>query len=290
YLTGKIPDLADCKSCHFLKLHCSGPSFKSPWYTRLNGSYFKPPCSNTFNTGVKPMSNIRTPIPEIKRLTVEEMARRHEKGLCFKCKGRFTLGHKCKQNFLIEFIDSGDEEPELAEEREAEELEALDDEAEIYVHAMAGTKGPRMMRLPAWVKDRRVTVLMDNGSSHNFINAMLSHKLKLPTSKVEPFEVRVANGERLRCSKVYRGIPIKFQGVTVKADLFALPLVGPDVVLGVQWLEGLRDVTTNYREGVMKFKTDDRLVTLKENEGSTKEVGLKSIEKVWRGGGQLYAV
>ncbi|CAA0840391.1 Unknown protein, partial [Striga hermonthica] len=175
----------------------------------------------------------------------------------------YMPGHRCKQNYLIEFVDSDDEEPVIEEEQEVE--------AEISVHAMAGTKGPRTMRLPAWVMDQRVTVLMDNGSSHNFINATLSHKLKLPTSMVEPFKVRVANGERLRCSKVYRAVPIKFQGVTVKPDLFALPLVGPDVVLGVQWLEGLGDVTTNYRKGVMKFETDDRLVTLKASEGSTKE-------------------
>ncbi|CAA0836886.1 Unknown protein, partial [Striga hermonthica] len=230
-----------------------------------------PTSPNPFNTGVKLTSNIRPPIPEIKRLTVEEMARRREKGFCFKCEERFTPGHKCKQNFLIEFVDAGDEEPEFVEEREEEEVEVLEDEAEISVHAMAGTKGPRTMRLPAWVKDRRVTVVVDNGSSHNFINATLSHKLKLPTSMVEPFEVRVANGERLRCSKVYRGVPIKFQGVTVKADLFALPLVGPDVVLGVQWLEGLGDVTTNYRKGVMKFEAGDQLVTLKASEGETKE-------------------
>ncbi|GER52359.1 polyprotein [Striga asiatica] len=71
-------------------------------------------------------------------------------------------------------------------------------------------------------------------------------------------------------------MPIKLQGVTVKADLFALPLVGPNVVLGVQWLEGLGDVTTNYREGVMKFDAGKRRVTLKVggDEGA-KEIGLK---------------
>ncbi|CAA0822816.1 Unknown protein, partial [Striga hermonthica] len=91
----------------------------------------------------------------------------------------------------------------------------------------------------AWVKDRRVTVLVDNGSSHNFINADLSQKLNLPTTKIEPFEVRVTNGERLQCTESFRKVPIKFQGVTVKVDLYALPLVGPGVVLGVQWLKGL---------------------------------------------------
>ncbi|CAA0816679.1 Unknown protein, partial [Striga hermonthica] len=46
------------------------------------------------------------------------------------------------------------------------------------------------------------------------------------------------------------------------ADLYALPLVGSDVVLGVQWLEGLGKVTTDYRTGVMEFKFGGRQVTL----------------------------
>ncbi|CAA0837968.1 Unknown protein, partial [Striga hermonthica] len=217
-----------------------------------------------------PPGTFRPPATEVKRLTEEEMARRREKGLCFRCEEKYTPGHRCKQNFLIEFMDSDDEEPMIEEERVVE-VEVLNDEAEISVHVMAGTKGLRTMKLPAWLKDRRVTVLVDNGSSHNFINATLSHKLKFPTTTIESFEVRVANDERLRCSKMYRGVPIKFQGVTMKADLFALPLVGPDVVLGVQWLEGLGDVMTNYRKGVMKFEAGDQLVTLKASEGATKE-------------------
>ncbi|CAA0810810.1 Unknown protein, partial [Striga hermonthica] len=139
--------------------------------------------------------------------------------------------------------------------------------------------------------DRRVIVLVDNGSSHNFINADLSQKLNLPTTKIKPFDVRVANGERLQCTKSFRNVSIKFQGVTIKADLYALPLVGPDVVLGVQWLEGLGKVTTDYRAGVMEFKSGGRQVTLSTGtEKGTKEVGLKSIERVWRSGGQIFAV
>ncbi|CAA0825927.1 Unknown protein, partial [Striga hermonthica] len=136
-----------------------------------------------------------------------------------------------------------------------DEVEVPEEEAEISMHAMAGIQGPRTMRLLAWVKDRRVMVLVDNGSSHNFINADLSENLNLPTTKFEPFEVRVANGERLQCIESFRKVPIKFQGVTVKADLYALPLFGPDVVLGVQWLEWLGKVTTDYRTGIMEFNS-----------------------------------
>ncbi|CAA0843145.1 Unknown protein, partial [Striga hermonthica] len=212
-----------------------------------------PTTVGTPSANARPPGTFRPPATEVKRFTEEEMARRREKGLCFRWEEKYTPGHQCKPNFLIEFMDSDDEEPVIEEEGEVE-VDVLNDEVEISVHAMAGTKGLRTMKLPAWLKDRRVTVLVDNGSSYNFINATLSHKLKLPTTTIEPFEVRVANGDRLRCSEMYRGVLIKFQGVTVKADLFVLPLVGPDVVLGVQWLKGLRDVTTNYRKGVMKFE------------------------------------
>ncbi|CAA0806922.1 Unknown protein, partial [Striga hermonthica] len=217
----------------------------------------------------------------VRRLSPEEVKRRREKGLCFKCEENFTPGRQCKQAFVIEVANSDEEGSEVEEEpRQKDEVEVPDEEAEISMHAMAGIRGPRTMQLPAWVKDRRVVVLVDNGSSHNFINADLSQKLNLPNTKIEPFEVRVANGERLQCTESFRKVPIKFQGVMVKADLYALPLVGPNVVLGDQWLEGLGKVTTDYRTRVMEFKSGGRQVTLSTGtEKGTKEVGLKSIER-----------
>ncbi|CAA0807950.1 Unknown protein, partial [Striga hermonthica] len=64
------------------------------------------------------------------------------------------------------------------------------------------------------------------------------------------------------CTESFRKVPIKFQGVTVKADLYALPLVRPNVIVGVQWLEGLGKVTTDYRTGIMEFNSGGRQVTL----------------------------
>ncbi|CAA0834211.1 Unknown protein, partial [Striga hermonthica] len=247
---------------------------------------------NPAKAGARPNVNTRPAGSIVRRLSPEEVKRRRERGLCFKCQEKFTPGHQCKQAFVIE-VANPDEEGSETEEEPPQDIivEGPDEEAEISMHAMAGIRGPRTMRLPAWVRDRKVVVLVDNGSSHNFINAELSQKLNLPTTKIEPFEVRVANGERLQCTKSFRKVPIRFSGVTVKADLYALPLVGPDVVLGVQWLEGLGKVTTDYRTGIMEFNSGDQQVTLSSgNEKDTKEVGLKSIEKVWRGGGQIFAV
>ncbi|CAA0840236.1 Unknown protein, partial [Striga hermonthica] len=54
-------------------------------------------------------------------------------------------------------------------------------------------------------------------------------------------------GKWLRCHKYYREVPINLQGEIIKADLYALSIVGPEIVLGIQWLEGLGEVTMNYK-------------------------------------------
>lgn len=154
----------------------------------------------------------------IKRLSWEELQKRREKGLCFNCDERFTPGHKCstRQAFLVEPASS-DEDNELEATTEA-------DKAEIYVHAMIGVKGPRTIWLGSWIRNRRVIVLIDNGSSHNFINQELSKKINLKVETVEPFHVKVANGEKIVCTQQYRAVPIRIQGITITADLFSLPL------------------------------------------------------------------
>lgn len=135
-----------------------------------------------------------------------------------------------------------------------QEEETEIDNAEISVHAITSLHGPRTMKLVAWVKDRRVIILIDNGSSRNFINQTLANKLHLKATQVEPFKVKVASGEGLRCDITYKDIPIKVQGLTIRADLYALPLVGLDIILGVQWLEGLGQVVSDYGKGTMEFQ------------------------------------
>ncbi|CAA0843125.1 Unknown protein, partial [Striga hermonthica] len=216
--------------------------------------------SNESNAHPKPRppNNFRTPPPGVKQLTFEEMRRRREKVLCYKCEERFTPGHQCKQYFLIDVIEEDEEEA-----YEDQPKQQVKEDLEISVNAMAGLQGPRTIRLPAMIKERPIEVLVDTGSSHNFICDKVPKDLKLKATRVELFDVRVANGERLRCHEYYREVPINLQGEIIKADLYALPIVGPEIVLGIQWLEGLGEVTTNYKKGIMEFYSGSRLIMLK---------------------------
>ena len=56
------------------------------------------------------------------------------------------------------------------------------------------------------------------------------------------------------------------QGFKMEADLYVLPMQGPDVVLGIQWLQGLGKVTHGYTEQVMEFTFLGTTYTLRGDE------------------------
>lgn len=111
---------------------------------------------------------------------------------------------------------------------------------------MADVNGPRTMRIESCIKHRRVIVLIDSGSTHNFVSQEIAKKLQLMATTVEPFKIRVVNRESLECDIMYKDVPLRLQVVAITTDLFVLPLKGLDVVLGVQWLQGLGKITAYY--------------------------------------------
>lgn len=205
----------------------------------------------------------------IKRLPWEEMQKRREQGLCYNCDEKFTPG-------------SSDEE--LSKNSDI-------DEAEISVHAMADVRGPRTVKLNSWIKGKRVAILIDNGSTHNFLNQEIARKLHLDAEQIDPFFVKVASGEKLLCDTIYKNVPIKMQGVMIYTDLFALSLGGLDAVLGIQLLEELGEIKTDYKAGTMTLRWGDGNVTLTSRiDEQLKEVGIQSLARMWQKGGQCYAL
>ena len=87
---------------------------------------------------------------QYKKLTHEEMLARREKGLCYNCEEKFSLGHKCKGRFfLLVAVDEEDEVQTKSPHLEADpstlhqEGEDLDQsEAQISFNALAGLPAP----------------------------------------------------------------------------------------------------------------------------------------------------
>lgn len=102
-----------------------------------------------------------------------------------------------------------------------------------------------------------IVVLIDSGSTHNFISKHMATMLKLPVIPTKSYNVKVANGEPLKCQGRFENVPVDLQGIPFVLTLYALPLIGLDMVLGVQWLEQLGPVLCNWKQltmGIIKFR------------------------------------
>lgn len=65
----------------------------------------------------------------------------------------------------------GNEELAIIWENDEATIEQQEaDDAEISLHALVGSKGPQTIKVKAHIKNRPVKVLVDSGSTHNFVS------------------------------------------------------------------------------------------------------------------------
>ena len=113
------------------------------------------------------------------------MQRRRAQGLCFSCDEKFTPGHRCRKSQLL-LLENEEEDGELPTN--------LEGEPEISLHALTGWSPHKTMRVKANIKSHELIVLIDSGSTHNFISERIANSLQLPVQFTKPFNIKIANG------------------------------------------------------------------------------------------------
>lgn len=109
-----------------------------------------------------------------------------------------------------------------------------DSTPEILLHAITGSLNPKTMRVKGRVGSQWVIILIDSGSTHNFVDPAILNRVSVPMIADEKVRVKVANGEMVNSEGKVLGVNVHIQGINVTIDLFMLVLAGCDMVLGVQ--------------------------------------------------------
>lgn len=122
------------------------------------------------------------------RLSTAEKAERTRLGLCWYCPEKWITGHVCKRNFLaymgLDDVEDEDERP--VEPIQAQEVITADLS---HIYAMEGRHRPDAIELQGLVGNSPVRVLVDTGSSHDFLHPRIAELLKLPLKAIRPFRV-----------------------------------------------------------------------------------------------------
>ena len=189
----------------------------------------------------------------VKHFSPSELQEKREKGLCHNCDQKWSPSHRCRSKFPL-LLGTEDEDTPLTEEIQAttprEELVTGDISS---LNTMAGQLNPHSLLLPRTIHNQNFQVLINNGSTHNFIKPALTNRLGLSLKSVPSFRVYIGNGDSLVCQFCFSQIPLTLQVHSFLVDLFILPIEGPDVVLGIQWLQQLGKVSHDYAALTMEF-------------------------------------
>ncbi|KAF2317222.1 hypothetical protein GH714_017976 [Hevea brasiliensis] len=103
------------------------------------------------------------------------------------------------------------------------DIDEDDTKAEISLNALTGWSSTGTMRVEIQFNSCQLIVLIDSGSTHNFINEKIAGLLKLPARPTTPFNVKVADGSPLRCTGKFKDIAFSLQGIPFTATFFSLP-------------------------------------------------------------------
>ncbi|KAK9230741.1 hypothetical protein WN944_023713 [Citrus x changshan-huyou] len=186
-----------------------------------------------------------------RRITNQEARERREKGLCYYCDEKFLPGHRCQSPQLFMIEDSPQHDClETIEEVKQDTGESI---PEISYHAIPGTEHPQTIRVLGKLKNKDIMVLVDGGSTHNFIDQSVVSKFGLPVVRDKRFQVMVANREKIECAERCLNLAITIQNHPIKADFYVLPVSTCQAVLGVEWLATLGPIKTDYSKLTMTF-------------------------------------
>ncbi|KAG7619515.1 Aspartic peptidase domain superfamily [Arabidopsis suecica] len=275
------------RHCLFLgktyeKAHPKKPA-NTTWSTNRSAptggynKYQKEGESKTDHYGNK--GNFKPVSQQPKKMSQQEMSDRRSKGLCYFCDEKYTpehyLVHKKTQLFRMDV----DEEFEDARE----EMVNDDDEhmPQISVNAVSGIAGYKTMRVKGTYEKKIIFILIDSGSTHNFLDPNTAAKLGCKVDTAGLTRVSVADGRKLRVEGKVTDFSWKLQTTTFQSDILLIPLQGIDMVLGVQWLETLGRISWEFKKLEMRFKFNNQKVLLHGlTSGSVREVKAQKLQKL----------
>jgi hypothetical protein len=187
------------------------------------------------------------------------------KVLFYNCDKEYFLGHKCKEQKIFMAISEGILEEDvivpLVEElslRDAtqEPVDPPEVDPLISLHALTGFSPPQTLKLIGYIKNRKVIILVDNGSSHIFIHRRITQETNFYIRVVNNFQIMIANA--MKCGGRCENVCLQIGHYQLKYHMFSIDMGGCDIVLGVEWLRTLGPIIMDFKELTMQFKQEGK--------------------------------
>nr|GEW37473.1 hypothetical protein [Tanacetum cinerariifolium] len=142
------------------------------------------------------------------RLTQRELEDKRAKSRYFYCDQKYAPGHKCSgQLHSIEVICEDDFDNYIDDDDETYQdfvgdMVGVTGSPQITLNALSGLNSYQTIRVRDRVGKQVVHILIDCGSTHNFLDTHTAKKLGCRLAKTTPMQVSVANEQRMMSTSV----------------------------------------------------------------------------------------
>jgi hypothetical protein len=123
----------------------------------------------------------------------------------------------------------------------------------ISLNALTGFSTPQTLKLIGYIKHRKVIILVDSGSTHNFIHRHIAQETHCYIHAVNNFQIMIANGGSMKCGGHCENVRLQISDYHLKSHMFAIDMGGCDIVLGVDWLRTLGPILMDFKNLTMQF-------------------------------------
>jgi hypothetical protein len=187
------------------------------------------------------------------------------KGLCYNCDEKYFSGHKGKeQNIFMaiseEISEEDEETPSMSESLESTNITPPSDPPEvepiISLNALTGFSAPQTLKLIGYIKHHKVIILVDSGSTHNFIHRHIAQETHCYIHVVNNFQIMIANGGSMKCGGRFENVCLQIGDYHLKSHMFAINMGGCDIVLGADWLRTLGPILMDFKDLTMQFSQE----------------------------------
>lgn len=199
---------------------------------------------------------------DTKKISPQEIQYRRNNHLCFKCGDKYTAGHQCKYGTLNFLVTDEEEQFEDALGEQDELTGNPGIPMEVSLHALSDSLKRKTITLQGLLRGKKVSLLVDTGSSHTFIHPGLIESLGLVAERTDPLVATIADGGKVISHAICRGVQWQVQKYHFQFDMRIMGIGGWDIILGVDWMYQYSPISFDFKQLKVSLATDKETIML----------------------------